>query len=571
MSSSIRSIGASILFSFAVVVAFACTSESGETRVYRPSNTPIPLWKTVVDATLIPTVTPSPTLPPNPEWTPTSTPDPSWTPTSTPTPTTPPSPTPEPLSEREAYCRDHALPTPTAEPGETPTPVPTSPPGIADDEIPVDWVAKMDEIEDWVLEIYEMDGSEVGEFKRTVVDDQIWKDWWADVVKDWAEEEDSTFHLWEQINRTLTLLSADGNFAEFTAGYQGENYVGVYNPIKQEIFIRANLEDFDVSAELTYVHEYAHHVQNVKYDYVRWRRCFADDSDASSAITAFIEGDASNVEYEYIEAVIGWDAIYEYVDGLDEDNGEDSSVGAEPVMDRYRNEINDFTYSTGELFAWAVGEYLHEFSGCPNCETARERIDKAFERPPFTTEQVYDVLKYFDKERRYTIDLPEGFIGADWDLRHGSTIGRSDWVVLLAALTGEEGEELHAQLPEWDGDYGMLLEDKNGKALYVQVVRWRGDEYINRLVDVFDAESRLTRRWAEPLSGDVAFADYYLWSGDTGAIALGVESVPGWHYTMFLVVGPDIESAEKAVFGARDDVTLDGDLMFPPAAATPSN
>ncbi len=429
----------------------------------------------------------------------------------------------------------------------------------------------MDEIEDWVEEIYEMDGLEVGEFKRTVVDDQVWKDWWADVVKGWAEDEDSTLHLWEQIDRTLTLLSAGGDFVEFTSDYQGENYVGVYDPIKREIIIRAGLDEFDIGAELTYAHEYAHHVQNVKYDYVRWRRCFADDSDASSAITAFIEGDASNVEYEYIEAVIGWDAIYEYVDGLDEDNGEDSSVGAEPVMASYRNEINDFTYSTGKLFAWAVGEYLHEFSGCPNCETARERIDKAFERPPFTTEQVYDVLKYFDKERRYTIDLPEGFIGADWDLRHGSTIGRSDWVVLLAALTGEEGEELHAQLPEWDGDYGMLLEDKNGKALYVQVVRWRGDEYIKRLADVFDANSRLTRQWSAPLSEDVAFADYYVWGGDTGSIALAVESMPGWHYTMFLAVGPDIESAEKAVFAARDDVTLYGEIMFPDTTAKPSN
>ena len=565
-----RVTGVVILFSLSLLIAFACISENGGTTQNSPGSKTIPLWKTVVNATLVPTVTPSltPDLPtptststPNPAWTSTPTPTVSPTPTVTPSP----SPTPEPLSEREAYCRANALPTSTPGPGETPTPVPTSPPGVADDEIPADWIAKMDEIEEWVLEIYQMDGSEAGEFRRILVDDQVWKDWRADAVKDWAEDEDSAIHLWEQINRALTLLSADSNFAEFTADYQGESYMGVYDPIKREIIIRASLDEFDVGTELAYVHEYAHHVQNLKYDFVSWRKCFEGDADASKATTAFIEGDASSAEYEYIETVIGWDAIYEYIDSLDEDNDDDSSVDAEPVMTRYRNEINDFIYSGGTLFAWAVGE----FGDCRDCGTDRRRIDAAFEHPPFTTEQIYDVSKYLDKEKRYTIDLPEDFMGADWDLRHGSTIGKSAWVVLLAALTGEDGDEIHMQFPEWDGDYGVLFEDKNGRALYVQVVRWRGDEYVNRLANVFDANSRLTRRWTAPPSDDVAFADYYLWEGDTGGIALGVESVLGWHYTMFLAVGPDIESAEKAVFDARDNATLDGKIMFSDSSATP--
>ena len=426
----------------------------------------------------------------------------------------------------------------------------------------------MDEIEAWAREFYEIDESAMGEFERNVIEEQVWREWRSDAVKDWAEAEDSVIHLWEQINRTLTLLSPDSRYAEFIGEYAGDRYIGLYNSAKRQIFIRGDIGDFDLVAELTYLHEYAHHLQNEKYDFVFWRKCFRGDGDANGAITALIEGDASNTEYEYIENVIGWERLEDYYDSV-----EDRGAGAldEPVMARYQDEVNSFTYSMGSLFVWATGEYLHKFSECSNCETVRQRIDEAFKRPPFTTEQVYDVLKYFDNERRYTIDLPKDFMGADWELRHSSTIGKSDWVVLLAALTGEEDDEFHAQFPEWDGDYGMLLEDKNGKALYVQVVRWRGDEYINRLVDVFDAESRLTRRWTVPLSDDVAFADYYVWGGDTGSIALAVESVPGWHYTMFLAVGPDIESAEKAVFAARDDVTLDGDLMFPPAAATPSN
>ena len=554
MNPSIRSIGASILFSFAVVAVFACTSESGETQVYRPTNTPIPLWKTVVDATLIPTVTPFPT----------PAPEPSRTPTATPTVTPSPSATPEPLTEREAYCRDHALPTSTPEHGETLIPVPTSPPGIADDEIPADWVEKMDEIEDWAREFYEVDGASVGELSRRFVEDDVWKEWRTDTVADWADEEDSTVHLWEQINRTLTLLSAESNYVKFIGDYQGEKYVGIYNPGKREIVIRSTTDEFDLGSELVYLHEYSHHIQNEKYDLTGWLDCLKNDDDAIGAYRALFEGDASNTEYEYIENVIGWDQLQRYSEGSEQNYGD---AGTETVMKRYLDEVNDFTYSSGVVFVWAVGEYLHEFMECLNCETARQRIDEAFKRPPLTTEQIYDPLKYFDKERRYTIGLPEDFMGADWEVRRGSTVGKSDWGVLLAALTGEEGDELQTQVPEWDGDYGMLFEDKNGRALYVQVVRWRGDGYINRLADVFDADSRLTRRLPAPPSDNVAFADYYVWDGDSGSIAMGIESVSGWHYTMFLAVGPDVESVEKAVFAARDHVTLDGKIMFPNTSA----
>ena len=133
------------LFLCALVLAIsglACTPAT-DNPTLAPSPTPHTVF---VDTTRVPTVTPSPT--------PTS-----ILPSSTYTPTVAPSPTPtvEPLSEREAYCRDHVLPTATPEPGETPTPVPTSPPGIGEEEIPVEWVAKMDEIEAWAREYYEMD------------------------------------------------------------------------------------------------------------------------------------------------------------------------------------------------------------------------------------------------------------------------------------------------------------------------------------------------------------------------------------------------------------------------------
>ncbi len=546
-----------LLFSSALT-AYACTSEGTTSQEIAPTNTPIPLWQTVVNATLVPTVTPSPT-PDLPSPTPTSTPDSAAPPTTTPTVTPSPSPTPEPLTHREAYCRAYALPTSTPEADESPTPVPTPPPGIADDQIPEEWTLKMDAIEAWVREFYEVDEASVGDFNRRFVSDEVWKDWRAAVVEEWSSDEDSTIHLWEQINRTLTLLPADSDYVEFISDYQGESYIGLYNPITREIVVRSTNDKFSLESELVYVHEFAHHIQNEKYEMTAWRDCLKDDGDASGAYRALFEGDASATEYAYIEEVIGWDRLMSYFEGLPQEDADASEE--EIAMKRYLDEVNNFTYSASLVFVWVVGDFL----GCLNCSTVRQRIDAAFNSPPFATEQIYDVQKYFDKEERDEISLPDDFLGTEWDLRYASTIGKSDWVAFLAALTGREGDEIHTELPEWRGDYDMLFEDGDGRALYVQLARWSGEGYIDRLAGVFDGRPRLTRREAGEGSGYAGFDDYFVWQGDTGYIAMGVEFDSVWRvYTMFLGVGPDLASVEMAVDAARENLEADlGYETFP--------
>ena len=573
----VKSTGALAILASAGLVAFACTSEGGNS----PSGNTIPLWQTVVDATLIPTVTPSVTPAVPPTVTATSTPYPTSTPTTSPTATLAqprlgdearatslPGPTATAVAERETYCRQHALPTSTPEPGETPTPVPTSPPGITNDQVPSEWSAKMDEIETWVRDFYEVEAESVGEFNRRFVADEVWKEWRADVIGDWAEDEGSLIHLWEQINRTMALLSANSDYTEFLSDYQGESYIGLYNPIKREIVVRSTTDEFNLESELVYVHEYAHHVQNAKYDLQAWRDCLKDDGDANGAYRALYEGDASNTEYAYIEEVIGWDRLtdfYESTEGQGGDAGAEGEASSEPVMKRYFDAVNDFTYSTGLVFVWLIGEYLHELAICANCETERQRIDAAFKKPPFTTEQVFDVFKYFDAEAVETIDLPDDLMGADWDLRHSSRIGKSDWVSLLAALTDMEADEFLDELPEWRGDYGMMFEDEENRALYLQVARWQGEDFIERLTAVFDGISRLKQFSAPKSLDDSVFEDYSVWESETGFVALAVEFEPISHvYTMFIGIGPDLATVHVAVHSARENLKVErGFERFP--------
>ena len=419
----------------------------------------------------------------------------------------------------------------------------------------------MDEIEGWARDYYEIDETMVGEFKRSVIDVGVWREWRQDSVRDWADDEDSMLDLWEQINRTLTLLSPESRYAEFVAEYQGDRYIGLYNPKKREIFIRGDIDDFDVGTVLTYLHEYSHHLQNEKYDFVTWSECFENDGDARRALGALIEGDASNTEYEYIETVIGWERLREYYDRIDD---EGLSALSEPKMARYRDQLNSFTYGTGSFFVFMI----RYSSDCQTCETERQKIDEVFRRPPYTTEQIYREAKYFDGEGREPLSLPDDVLGDEWELHSGSTIGRSDWIALLATLANAESDEIEHEHPGWRGDYGMLFEREDGRALYLQVAEWENSRYIKSLAEALNDQTRLKRIQADNLPDREPFDDLYFWRGDTGSIAIGAEIQPADRfYTMFSAVGPDLETVEDAIYAARDNLVIgsstgDGDTSW---------
>ena len=159
--------------------------------------------------------------------------------------------------------------------------------------------------------------------------------------------------------------------------------------------------------------------------------------------------------------------------------------------------------------------------------------------------------------------MPDDVLGEEWELRHVSTVGRSDWITMLAALSDAEADLTEPVIPELRGDFGMLFEDNEKRALHLQVAEWEKDLYIERLVSTFDDIPRLEQVKVVQPTDQAWFDDIYVWEGDTGAIGLGVQIEPvDKFYFMFMAVGPDVESARAAVVAARNQVTLFGERLF---------
>ena len=380
--------------------------------------------------------------------------------------------------------------------------------------------------------------------------EDAWQQWMRDDVEDWANDEDSLVDFWEQIYRTLTLLSPEGDLVEFVADYQSEQFVGVYDSQKRQFVVLASGGEFDTIAELIYAHEYAHHVQNEKYDYPFFHDCYQGDEDAHDALHALIEGDATRMEGSYINDVIGWDRYEELFDSPDASSG---GPPDEPDMFQFRQSQSLFTYYEGARFVIDIAL----FSPCPGCNSERDRIDHAFANPPFTTEQVMTPEKFYDAEERFELKWGDEEFEDGWRVRSSTTIGRATWIILLNTLIDGDFDEANSAHPGWRGDFATLLDNDQDEALYVTVAEWENDEYVKSLVGAFDGRSRLTRVDHPQKSERQPFDDLFVWQDETGAIAMGVEFLPvDRFYRKFVAVGPDVGSVEQAVYSARDNLIV---------------
>lgn len=452
------------------------------------------------------------------------------------------------VADRQSHCEANALPSPTPEPDTTPTPVPTPPISITSDDIPQEWLDKINEIEIWVRDYYGASEENIGDgLGRRFVDESVWSEWMSHIVREARSEEEADSALWEQVYKTLTLLDADSSLIEFEADFYSDTFIGFYNDDLKEIVLRIDYDEFDLGDELTYVHEYSHLVQYAIYDVETLRECYSADHDAWNSVTALVEGDATQTELAYIEEVIGEERFNRFYADY-----EDETVGDKSAMHAYSKHLAYFPYRQGPWFVFWLAVYLE----CPNCNTERRKIEDGFRIPPVTSEQVMDFSRYEANETREVVSIPDDVMGNNWEHRYASTVGKADWIALLAALTDGEFEEVAEAHPGWLGDYALLLRDDQDRGIYISVARWNNKLFVNNLVDALDNRQELIR--TESIQQD-DFNVIHIWdnvtSGNLG-IAMSTD-VEDRIRTMVIVVGPDQDTVEAAISAARSRMMVE--------------
>ena len=160
--------------------------------------------------------------------------------------------------------------------------------------------------------------------------------------------------------RALDLAPAGLDLQALAQQYLASRVVGVYHSDSQSISLiassrRAPTGLLKTPSKLTYAHEYSHALQDQHFDLEAFFAPAeeADNFDLSLAMTALVEGDATNVEYDYFFELTEQNPLKAWLElEIAYSSPAPAPVDVPPILPQ---ELN-FIYHQGNEFIWALFE-----------------------------------------------------------------------------------------------------------------------------------------------------------------------------------------------------------------------
>ena len=422
-----------------LMVAAAC-SDGGKTSIPEPTATP----------SAIPSATPSPA----PETTPTPLP-----PTSTPTATQTPEPTP--TFAPAAVI----LPTDVVHFG-TATPMAGDP---RDREL--------DAIEYRVNIIRELSS------KRPVEREFFDRDELGDLLLELFEEDREEILEDQKLYSTIGILPKGTDLFDLLLGLYGEGVLGLYRAEEEKFYIVQEGEELDAEQRRTYVHEFVHALQQQHFDFQAAFDAVEDNSDALTAISALVEGDARLAE-----------TVYTFEHMTEAERQASQGTASQELIVAFQSAPAViqrrflFPYVEGVQFTLS----LYQAFGF-------NAVDAAFANLPLSTEQILHPEKYVTPDLPVTVEVPDftAALGEGWTLVREDTFGE----FMLQAYLGAAVPPITAQdaAAGWGGDSISTLEGPGGETAVVIAIVWDtepdAEEFYNTFLDFTTA--RTGAQWVD--------------------------------------------------------------------------
>ncbi len=248
---------------------------------------------------------------------------------------------------------------------------------------------------------------------------------------------------------------------------------GLYDPQGDRFYVvRGVAEPGTPGFTVTVAHELVHAYRDVDKDYnARAIRLLRTNGDEAQALTFLVEGDATLLGYAVGFAI--------------------QSGAADPDVDALARVIWPATQveealADPELAAFPlvlketlIAPYIegHAFAGAIFRAGGKEALDKAFDRPPRSTEQVLHPEKYLaepDEPMEFEGGDPTAALGEGWRLRHTDVMGELDVRVLFTEKLGRPRARDAAA--GWDGARYWLCEKDGVPSFFGVTTVWDAEE-----------------------------------------------------------------------------------------------
>ena len=261
-------------------------------------------------------------------------------------------------------------------------------------------------------------------------------------------------------NDTLVLssfdfLERDFDMAGFIRSLYSEQIAGFYDPETNEFVVVSEDDALDAGEQLTHAHEFVHALQDQYFNLD-----LLDDenlnADASAALTALAEGEATQVETEYIFSgnINLGDLLLTALTALD------SPVlnSAPPVI---ANSLM-FPYTAGQQFVLALKE-----------EGGYEAVNAAWADPPQSTEQILHPERYLAGDEPQLVTLPPltDTLGVGWTLVDEDVFGEFMLREYLQQQLSEQ--QVDTAVTGWGGDkYATYYNEADDALVTILRITW---------------------------------------------------------------------------------------------------
>jgi len=249
------------------------------------------------------------------------------------------------------------------------------------------------------------------------------------------------FQNYERALQRIGLLPHDMDLMKTVADLYAEQVAAFYDPEKHELFTFDEMSLQGNFERMILAHELVHALQDQNFDFQKLPLRAKTNDDAALAAAALVEGDASHEMLVYLRRNFSVRQILGDVLTLVSQNNEKFFLAPD-----YLRHMLTFPYQEGTVFVAAL-----------RAAGGGAAVDRAFQNPPLSTEQVLHPEKYLapvpDVPKAVAIDIDAK---KSWKKSHENVVGELGIRALFSRTLGTERAEKSAL--GWGGDRYVVYE-----------------------------------------------------------------------------------------------------------------
>ena len=288
------------------------------------------------------------------------------------------------------------------------------------------------------------------------------------VLNDDLEESKEDIVKSQKLLKLLGLIPQDADLHAMLLSLYTEQVVGFYDTETEELYVITGKAEMTPLDEVTLAHEYVHALQQQHFDIGAMSKAVENDSEAYSALSALIEGDAVIVQSEYALTYLT----------LSQRQAMLIEASNSPVFDAspyFLQRTLQFPYNEGANMV----NYLLVAGGW-------EAIEDAYRNPPTSTEHVLHPQKYLAGEAPINVSLPEttSNLGTSWQVAYDDVLG--EFFLRTYLETHVRASEASRAAAGWGGDRFNLLEGPQGELCLVVLLVWDSERDAQEFFNLLD-------------------------------------------------------------------------------------